>query len=124
MRPIGPDGKPAERTRAQDLQRNGQRPSLPPAPAHLLAWLHELGVCASGPQPLPATEIATWANACGRRLARWEFTALLEASRAFVGEYHAGNPLPPDNPVPQPDQKALSSQLKTLAAQLNRKPST
>jgi hypothetical protein len=124
VRPLGPDGKPAERTRAQELQRSGKPATLPPAPAYLLAWLHELGICQPGPEPLPASEIAAWASGAGHRLQPWEFSALQEASRAFVAEYQAGNPLPPDQPAHRPDQQALSQKLKGLAAQINRKPAT
>lgn len=119
MRPLGTDGKPAEKTRAQSLK--GQVLQLPPAPPHLVDWLQELGVYCPGPDPLPATEIAAWAQATGRHLARWEFVALQEASRAFVTEYHAGHPHPPDQPHRPPDQQALSKQLKGLVGALNRR---
>lgn len=122
VRPVGPDGKPAERTRAQELHEAGKAVPLPAAPAHLLGWLHELGMCVPGPEPLPATEITAWAHGSGRRLLPWEFLALQEASRAFVSEFHAGNAQPPDQTNQQPDQKALSQKLKGLAAQINRKP--
>lgn len=81
-------------------------------------------MCAADVKPLTATEINAWAQATGRHLARWEFTALQEASRAFVDEYHAANPYPPDEPNAKPDTRALSKKLKGLAAQLNRKPAT
>ena len=124
VRPPSADGKPASTTRAQQHQQHTGAPHpLPLAPPHLLAWLHSVGLCVPGPAPLPATEIAAWAQASGVRLARWEFAALQEASRAFVDEFHAGRPVAPVPAfVPLKPSPNLRSKLKSMAAQINGKP--
>lgn len=51
----------------------------------------------SGPQPIAWQELSAWAEASGVDLAPWEAEALMDASRAYVGEYSAtdGVQVPP-----------------------------
>lgn len=100
QRPKGADKKPAEHTRAEQIERDGGRIELPDAPAYLLTWLHQLGWAEAGPNcplPLSAQEIHAWASCAGHRLQGWEFLALQAASRAYVDEFLAERATPPDD---------------------------
>ncbi|MGQ3193101.1 MAG: hypothetical protein ACT6UH_00680 [Hydrogenophaga sp.] len=83
----------------EQIHEDGGRAELPTAPEYLAQWLHDLGLCESGgmgPVPLSASEIAAWAAGTGHRLLGWEFEALQAASRAYVDEFTAERPEPPD----------------------------
>ncbi len=122
-RPKTPDGKQAERTRAEQLQADGAVIDMPEAPAYLLDWLQELGWCAAGAMgaaPISATEIAAWASGTGRRLQGWEFAALQTASRHYVTHLHDETPVPPDGQAPE--KTSIAGKFKALAKQLNKTP--
>lgn len=57
--------------------------------------LSELGYCGSGGMgaaPLTATEMQAWKAGTGAELSQWEFSLILEASRAFVSGLNADSP--------------------------------
>lgn len=69
-------------------------------------------------EPQPASEIQAWAQGCGHRLQPWEFEALLAASRAYVAEYQADEPVAPDRVQPQVN---VARKFKKLVSQVNAK---
>lgn len=94
---------------------------MPEAPLYLVEWLGELGWCASGamgPVALPAAEVAAWAKGTGRCLQGWEFLALQQASRHYVGQLHNDSPVPPDGEEIQ--KPSVAGKFKTFAQQLNK----
>jgi hypothetical protein len=72
-----------------------------------------MGAC-----PLSAQEVSAWAALSGHRINPFEFASLLLASRAYVQEYFADNPSPPDD---DPAVKhAAAGKFTAFAKQLKR----
>lgn len=113
------DGKPTGITRGEQVEADGGELEMPELSApYLLDYLQDLGIYAHGamgPIPLPATEIAAWAQGSGIALLPWEFEALRLASRAFVGEYGAENDEPPyGDPDDLTDPDVIDDKLRTM----------
>lgn len=83
----GADGKPSQTSRAQQIQADGGTIHMPElALPNLLLTLQDAGLClrgGMGPAPITAAELLAWCAGVGRKLAAWEFGAILAASRAY-----------------------------------------
>lgn len=130
----GADGKPTQTSRAQQIQADGgiiQMPEL--ALPHLLHILKEAGLClqgAMGVVPLTSAELLAWCAGAGRRLAAWEFSAILNASRAYCSQLHGQQnesaPAPPfggigDLSDPAVIGQRIAKSLGNLARPVKRK---
>jgi hypothetical protein len=71
-----------------------------------------------GMVPLPAQELNAWSAGSGHRLNAWEFRVMRAASQAFVSEYRAENPAPPDEPAPE--KPRVLNAFKQLALKVNK----
>jgi len=90
--------------------------------AYLAGYLTQSGPAmagANGMAPLTSAELAAWA--AGRRLslAGWEFQAILDASRAYVGQYQGDDLSPPDGMQELP-RANVASRLKGLASAMKK----
>lgn len=123
--PKDAEGKAADLTHGQRLQKDDKPFDFPEAPAYLVGWLDALGWYARGAMamaPLSAQEIAAWSAGTGHRLAPWEFEVIHAASAAFVSEYHAENPTPPDVEPDEQPKPSLMGVFKNLAKKVNKEP--
>uniref|UniRef100_A0A193SBN9 Uncharacterized protein n=1 Tax=biofilter metagenome TaxID=1070537 RepID=A0A193SBN9_9ZZZZ len=73
---------------------------MPPLPqaGYLFEWLCQAGPASAtgmGAIPLPPSELNAWALGAQIQLQSWEFSALLDASRAYCRELHAAADWPP-----------------------------
>lgn len=105
------------------MARDGREITYPDAPAYLVGWLESAGwfvADAMGMQPLPAQELMAWSAGSGHRLTPWEFRVMSAASQAFVSEYRADNPAPPDQQA-KPEKPRLIGAFKNLAKEINKK---
>jgi len=107
-------------TRMDKIIENGGTPLLPPVgdAEYLLEYWRAVGMAISngmGTAPITATELTHWANAQGLELAPWEFAALLEMSRTYLGAMQQGenpNSLPPyGDPVNQFDRQKVANKV-------------
>lgn len=82
------EGKPSDKTRAEQVEESGGSIELPEQTApYLLDFLQRIGVYghgAMGPVPLSSVEIRAWSDGAGVALKHWEFEALRAASRAYL----------------------------------------
>ena len=87
----------------------------------LATWFQDCGVCgfgASGIVPLSPSELYAWANGTQRTLDRWQFQALLDASRGYCAEHSGNNREAPDGQeMPRQD---VGSKLKSIARMVNK----
>lgn len=129
----GADDKPSKTSRAQQIQADGGTVRMPDLQAPYLAnHLQAAGLClqgASGPVALTSSELVNWCTGMGRRLAGWEFGAILAASRAYCQQLQDDSPTPPFGSVadlsdPATISKRIARSLGNLARPIkkNRKP--
>lgn len=127
----GSDGKPTQTTRAQQIRCDGGAIRLPSVERvqHLVSYLQQSGTYmhgAMGLVPLTATELLAWCTGTCKRLAAWEFAALLAASRAYVTQMYADAAKPPfgslaDLSDPQTLSQRMARSLGGLARPIKRK---
>lgn len=119
------EGKPSEKTRAEQVEENGGVIELPEQTApYLLDYLQRLGVYghgAMGPVPLSSLEIRAWSEGSGIQLRHWEFEALRAASRAYLACLHGSDDtLPYGNPDDLADPDVVDERLEALFDRLTR----
>ena len=129
----GADDKPTKISRAQQIEADGGTVRLPELQApHLAKHLQAAGLClqgAMGPVALTSTELVNWCAGMGKRLAAWEFGAVLAASRAYCQQLQDDTAAPPFGDIrdlsdPAVISKRIARSLSSLARPIknNRKP--
>jgi hypothetical protein len=119
------EGKPSDKTRAEQVEEDGGSIELPEQTApYLLDYLQRLGVYvygAMGPVPLSAAEIRAWCEGSGIALRPWEFEALRAASRAYVGCLNGtDDTLPYGDPDDLADPDVVDAKLEAIFDRLTR----
>lgn len=119
------EGKPSDKTRAEQVEENGGFIELPEQTApYLLDYLQRIGVYgygAMGPVPLSSVEIRAWCEGSGIELLSWEFEALRAASRAYVACLNGtDDTLPYGNPDDLADQNVVDARLEAIFRRLTR----
>ena len=119
------EGKPSDKTHAEQVQENGGCIELPEQTApYLLDYLQRIGVYgygAMGPVPLSSLEIRAWSEGSGIALLPWEFEALRAASRAYLACLNGtDDTLPYGNPDDLADPDVVDARLEALFARLTR----
>ncbi|MBV7427275.1 MULTISPECIES: hypothetical protein [unclassified Acidovorax] len=119
------EGKPSDKTRAEQVEENGGFIALPEQTApYLLDYLQRLGVYAhgaAGPVPLSSLEIRAWSEGSGIALKPWEFEALRAASRSYLVCLHGTDDTPPyGDPDDLADPDVVDARLEALFDRLAR----
>ena len=93
-------------------------PEIPDEFGHMPGWLLDAGECVQNGgsfQPLPFTEIESWARQCGIELTHFEASALRKMSAAFASMLNRNG----DNaqcPISLPDDEPLQEEADMMAA--------
>ena len=99
---------------------NGGAPLMPPVgdAEYILDYWRSVGMAlptGMGSAPITATELSNWAQAQGLDLAPFEFSAVLEMSRAYLGSMQQGEtptcPPPYGDPVNEFDRQKVAGKL-------------
>lgn len=119
------EGKPSDKSRAQQVEESGGFIPLPEQSApYLLDYLQRMGVYghgATGPVPLSALEVRAWCEGSGIELQPWEFEALRAASRAYVSSLMGtDDTLPYGDPDDLADPDVVDARLEVLFVRLTR----
>jgi len=83
----------AKKSRRNVLIDRGMLIKMPPVEScgYILDWWHELGLSTSGvngPEPLPFTELESWARVSGVELEPWEMGMVSKLSQQFCRQFH------------------------------------
>jgi hypothetical protein len=125
----GGDGQPTKTSRAQQIEADGGEIRMPGLQApYLLQILQSAGLClqgAMGPVALTSAELVAWCAGMGRRLASWEFGAILAASRAYCNQLQSESDTPPFGSIsdlsdPSVISKRIARSLSSLARPVKR----
>ena len=99
---------------------NGGSPLMPQVgdAEYIIEYWRSVGVAMStgmGSAPISATELSNWAHGQGIELAPFEFTAVLEMSRSYLGSMQQGEqpncPPPYGDPVNEFDRQKVASKI-------------
>ena len=93
-------------------------PEIPDEWAHMPAWLNDVGECVhngSFYQPLPFTEIESWARQTGLELTHFEVRALRQMSNNFSSMMNRSEQQEPC-PIELPEDGMLQSEADMMAA--------
>ena len=119
------EGKPSDKTRAEQVEESGGFIELPEQTApHLLDYLQRIGVYgygAMGPVPLSSQEIRAWSEGSGIALLPWEFEALRNASRAYLACFNGtDDTLPYGDPDDLAHPDVVDARLEAMFGRLTR----
>lgn len=93
-------------------------PGIPDEFGHMPGWLLEAGECSQNGgsfQPLPFTEIESWARQTGKELTEFEAGALHKMSRSFANMLNCNMQDEPC-PISLPDDEPLQEDADMMAA--------
>lgn len=119
------EGKPSDKTRAEQVEEDGGVIELPEQTApYLLTYLQRIGVYgygAAGPVPLSSQEIRAWCEGSGIALKHWEFEAIRSASRTYLASLHSTDDAAPyGDPENLADPDVVDARLERLFDRLAR----
>lgn len=112
--------KEQPQTRLDRIVSNGGKPLMPDVgeSGFVVAYWQDVGMVLSGgmgPVPLTASELTAWQRGIGIELMPWEFSTILEMSRAYLGARNEGTkadcPPPYGDPVNEFDRTAVAKKV-------------
>ena len=115
-------GKQQEHTRAAQIKSRGGEPLFPDIgyAAYLISYWRDIGICnsgAMGPVPLTCHDLNAWQTGVGVELEAWEFSTILDLSRAYLAQARESEklecPPPFGGVVTEFDREAVRKKITT-----------